>query len=163
MKYLRNFNESFKPMLDSNNISDILLDIIDIGYECHVRTDWWGGGINFIEITIYGIEEFNKDIQCDVDYIYLDDVVDSVNRLFKYLKLEGYEPIEISEKVAEVINKSPDDLDITKKNGRNRGEIIILTGEVYNDGSKSGLNFKKDEEKNKWKISDSLTFRFTQK
>ncbi len=163
MKYIRKFNESFKPMLDSNSIGDILLDVIDIGYRCHVGTDWWWDGKNSINITIYGIEEFNKDIHCNVDYIYIDDVVESVNRLFKYLKSEGYEPSEISSKVAEVINKGPDDLDLIKKNGRNRGEIRILTGEVYSDGSKSGLNFKKDKEKNKWKTDDLPAFRFTQK
>lgn len=157
MKYLRKFNESFKPMLDSNNISDILVDIIDIGYECHVETDWWSDGTNHIKVSIYGIKEFNKKIG-EVSYIYIDDVIESINRLFDYMKSENYLPNDIiTKKSFEILNSDIDSLGL-KKSGEK-----VPTGVKYRDGSYTSMTLKKDDSKNSWKVkTTALEFNFKQ-
>jgi hypothetical protein len=40
MKHLKKFNDSGQ-MIDTNNLNDILQDIIELGYECHVESNWW--------------------------------------------------------------------------------------------------------------------------
>jgi hypothetical protein len=158
MKYLRKFNESFKPMLDSNNVSDILVDIIDIGYKCNVETDWWSDGTNSIRVSIYGIYEFDKKYGCEIRYIYIDDVIESINRLFDYMKTESYLPSDvITKKNLEILNSNIDSLDLEKSGGK------IPTGEKYSDGSYSSMTIKKDDNKNICKVeTTALEFNFKQ-
>jgi hypothetical protein len=156
MKHLRKFNESDNTMLDSNNIGDILLDIIDIGYRCHVTTNWWDDGDNNIVVVIYGIEEFDKRFDCNVDYIYIDQVIETIDRLFDYLKSEGYEPEISSIKKVEVIKQDPETFGIKDRN-KESGEIKKKIGQC------DQVVFRYDNEKKKWKISGSIGLGFSKK
>jgi len=157
MKYLNSYKlfES-KSMLDSNIISDIMVDIIDLGYNCHVETDWWSEeGRNGINICIYGIDEYDKKIGCDVGYIYPDDVLETIERLVDYLKSEGYDLDEIGKKEVELIKNcgTGSKLHLDREWPKNR-DVKKRTG------TNSQVTFRFDEEKNKWKVCYSLGLYF---
>jgi len=40
MRYIRKYNEA-KSIVDTNNLGDILDDLVDLGHVCRVQSDWW--------------------------------------------------------------------------------------------------------------------------
>ena len=107
MKYLKKIFEG-KSMLDTNNLGDILQEITDLGYISHVQSGWWSDDRgNDIGITIYGKSEYDKKFDCNVDYIYPDDIIEVVERLIHYLGDEGYSLNVDHKKEIEVIKNRP--------------------------------------------------------
>jgi len=107
MKYLKKIFES-NLMLDTNILGDILQEITDLGYLSHVDSSWWSDDRgNSISITIYGKSEYDKELNCEVDYIYPDDVMEVIERLIDFLGSEGYTLYEKDKKEIEVIKGRP--------------------------------------------------------
>jgi hypothetical protein len=108
MKHLKRIFEG-KTMIDTNNLGDILQEITDIGYLSHVESSWWSQDDrgNSISICIYGKEEFDKQFNCEVAYIYPDDVIEVVERLIDYLGSEGYSVSLDNKKEVEAIKERP--------------------------------------------------------
>jgi hypothetical protein len=107
MKYLKKIFEG-KSMLDTNNLGDILLEITDLGYLSHVESGWWSDDRgNDIRITIYGKDEYDKQFNCEVAYIYSDDIMEVIERLIRYLGDEGYSLDTNHKKEIEVIKNRP--------------------------------------------------------
>lgn len=59
MRYIKLF-ESSDALLDTNIINDILQEVIDLEYECRVKTDWSSNPTtgNSYQFTIYGSNKF---------------------------------------------------------------------------------------------------------
>ena len=148
MKHLKKFNES-KDMFDTNELGDILQELTDIGYLSHVESSWWSDDRgNGVSICIYGKHEYDKNFNCDVDYIYPNEVIPVVERLVIFLNSEGYHPEDYSTKTIEVIKSRP-----TEKKKR---EIDITTSRT------SKVTFRWDDKIGEYKISGSLSLDFRQ-
>lgn len=108
MKHLKRIFEE-KTMIDTNNLGDILLEITDLGYLSHVKSSWWSqdDSGNSISICIYGKDEYDKKFNCEVAYIYPDEVIEVIERLIDYLELEGYSVSLDNKKEVEAIKKRP--------------------------------------------------------
>ncbi len=107
MKYLKKiFEDNF--MLDTNILGDILQEITDLGYLSYVESNWWSDDRgNSIRITIYGKDEYDKKFNCNVAYIYPDEVMEVIERLVEFLSSENYSLGEYSKKAIEVIKNRP--------------------------------------------------------
>jgi hypothetical protein len=92
MKHLKKFYESGQ-MIDTNNLNDILQDIIELGYICHVESHWWSDRENTINIIIYG-----KKDRSVLGFIDIQEVLPEIERLVSYLDTEDYKADESSEK-----------------------------------------------------------------
>lgn len=148
MKYLKTFNES-KSMIDTNILGDILQELTDLGYLSHVESSWWSDDrSNGISICIYGKDEYDKNIGCDVAYIYPDEVMESVERIVDFLKSEGYEAEDYSKKAIEGIKNRP----VEKK----KTEFNVTTSRT------SQVTFRWDNKISGYKICYSLSLYFTQ-
>lgn len=148
MKYLKRFNES-KDMFDTNELGDILQELTDIGYLSHVESSWWSDDRgNGVSICIYGKPEYDKNFNCDVDYIYPNEVIPVVERVVSFLNAQGYHPEDYSTKTIEVIKGRP-----TEKKKR---EIDITTSRT------SKVTFRWDDKLGEYKISGSLSLDFRQ-
>ena len=107
MKYLKRIFES-KKSLNTNILGDILLEITDLGYRSHIENNWWSDDRgNSIRITIYGKDEYDKEFNCDVSYIYPDEIIETVDRLIDFLGSEDYYLWDHCEKAVEVIKNRP--------------------------------------------------------
>jgi hypothetical protein len=82
MKHIRKYNES-RTMIDTNNLSDVLADLIEIGHVCHVQSDWWSDRECSIDIVTYG----DKERICTgygnsaIGYVYVPDFLPTIQRL----------------------------------------------------------------------------------
>ena len=147
MKYLKKIFEG-KTMLDTNNLGDILQEITDLGYLSNVRTDWWSADDrgNDISICIYGKSEYDKKFNCNVDYIYPDEIMEVVERLIRYLGDEGYSLGTDNKKEIEVIKNRPTE--------KTKDEIKIVI-------SKSNqVTMRWDDKSNGYKVCYSLSLNF---
>jgi predicted RNA-binding protein (virulence factor B family) len=108
MKHLKRIFEE-KSMIDTNNLGDILQEITDLGYLSLVESSWWSSNDkgNDIKICIYGIKEYDKKFNCEVDYIYPDDIMEVMERLIDYLGSEGYSLGVNDKKEIESIKERP--------------------------------------------------------
>ncbi len=107
MKYLKKIFEG-NFMLDTNILGDILQEITDLGYLSYVESNWWSDDRgNSIRITIYGKDEYDKKFNCNVAYIYPDEVMEVIERLVEFLSSENYSLGEYSKKAIEVIKNRP--------------------------------------------------------
>ncbi len=109
MKHIKSykiFESNF--MLDTNILGDILQEITDLGYLSHVESRWWSDDRgNSIRIIIYGKDEYDKKFNCNVAYIYPDEVIEVIERLVEFLSSENYSLEENSKKAIEVIKNRP--------------------------------------------------------
>jgi hypothetical protein len=148
MKHLKRFNES-KLMFDTNLLSEILQEITDLGYLSHVESSWWSNDrSNDISICIYGKVEYDKQLGCDVAYIYTDEIIEVVERLVQFLTSEGYKPDDVAKKSLEAIREKP--IKKTKK------EINIVTSRI------SQVRFRWDDNLQGYKICSSFSLDFRQ-
>jgi hypothetical protein len=146
MKYLKKIFER-KTMLDTNNLGDILQEITDLGYISHVQSGWWSDDRgNDIRITIYGKDEYDKQFNCEVDYIYPDDIIEVVERLIHYLGDEGYTLSPEHSKKIKAIKERP-----TQKN---KAELKISISRYIE------LTLRWDDKINSYKVSGSIGLDF---
>ena len=136
-------------MLDTNLLGDILQEITDLGYLSHVESSWWsddrGNGIN---ICIYGKYEYDKNIGCEVAYIYTDEVMEVVERLVDFLSSEGYRPEETTINKINGLKNKP--------TTKTKSEIKVPTG------TSSQETFRWDDKINGYKLCYSLSLDFRQ-
>lgn len=156
MKHLKKFNES-NLMLDTNTLGEILQDITDLGYLSHVESSWWSDDRrNGIHICIYGKDEYDKNFNCNVAYIYPDEVMEVIERLVEFLGSENYGLEESSKKSIEAIKNRPV-YPLTTGTDRNiKKEIKITTS------SSGQVTFRWDDKINAYKLCYSLSLYFRQ-
>jgi len=148
MKYLKKIFES-NLMLDTNILGDILQEITDLGYLSHVDSSWWSDDRgNSIRITIYGKSEYDKQFNCEVDYIYPDDIMEVIERLIDYLGTEGYSLSIDDKKEIESIKERP--------TIKTKDELKISISK-YN-----ALTLRWDDKTNGYKVCYSLSLEFRQ-
>lgn len=148
MKYLKKIFEG-KTMLDTNNLGDILQEITDLGYLSNVQSHWWSDDRgNDIRIIIYGKSEYDKKFDCDVDYIYPDDIIEVVERLIRYLGTEGYTLSPEHSKEIKAIKERP-----TQKT---KAELKISISRYIE------LTLRWDNKINGYKITDAMSLDFRQ-
>jgi hypothetical protein len=144
MKYLKKIFES--SILDINNLSDILQELTDLEYKSHLGFDWWSSGENSIEVVIYGKKEYDEKFDCEVSYIYTDEIIDVLERLINFLRTEDFIPDELTIKKINTLKAKP-----IKKT---KYEIIIQTG------PSSQQTFRWDERTQKYKLAYNLSLYF---
>lgn len=155
MKYLKKIFES-NLMLDTNDIGDILQEISDLGYLSNVESNWWSDDSgNRISICIYGKKEYDKKFNCEVAYIYPDDIMEVVERLVDFLGTENYVLEEDSKKTIEAIKNRP--IEPVKKGFIKNFEIKLPISKMR------AVNMRWDENKEVYKISYSLSISFRTK
>lgn len=171
MKHLRKFNES-SQMIDTNNLSDILEDIIELGHTCHVQSDWWSDRGCSIDIVIYGdrkrvcTRQGNTDGLCSaIGYIYVPDFLPTIQRLVSYLEIEDYFPGENTSKRIKIIEES-----LTWEDPLKDSQITISEGRAHKRISKdeksvsissmSKIDFVWDSKLKTWLIHGSPDFYF---
>ena len=140
MKHLRKFNESGQ-MIDTNNLNDILEDIIELGYKCHVESHWWSDRENSISLIMYG-----KD---DKRFIDIQEVLPELERLISYLSTEDYLMDDTSEKRIQTFRDVPSEK--TKQN------IMISISNM------SKIDLVWNKELNKYEMEGSLSLYFREK
>jgi hypothetical protein len=156
MKYLKKIFES-NLMLDTNILGDILQEITDLGYRSHVDSSWWSDDRgNSIRITIYGKSEYDKQFNCEVDYIYPDDVMEVVERLVDFLGSEGYKLYEKDKKEIEVIKNRPVYPVTTGIDKTIKKEIKVTTSRT------SQVTMRWDDKIEGYKVCYSLSIEFKQ-
>ncbi len=149
MRHIRKFNES-NLMLDTNIIGDILEDITDLNYLSQVESSWWSDKSgNTINIYIFGKEEYNKSSRGNDRYIYIDEILEVIERLVDFLKNEGYRQEEITKKSIETLKSIPTE--------KTKSEIIFGRSNKTN-----GMSFRWDEVTNSYKLCHSLNLYFRQ-
>jgi hypothetical protein len=135
-------------MLDTNILGDILKEITDLGYLSYVESNWWSDDRgNSIKIIIYGKDEFDKKFNCNVAYIYPDEVIEVMERLVEFLSSENYSLEEGSRKSIDVIKNRPTD--------KTKDEIEVQTSRL------SQVTMRWDDKISGYKVcySQSLDFR----
>lgn len=135
-------------MLDTNILGDILKEITDLGYLSYVESNWWSDDRgNSIKIIIYGKDEFDKKFNCNVAYIYPDEVIEVMERLVEFLSSENYLLEEGSRKSIDVIKNRPTD--------KTKNEIEVQTSKL------SQVTMRWDDKISGYKVcySQSLDFR----
>ena len=156
MKYLKKIFEA-NEMLDTNILGDILQEVTDLGYLSHVESSWWSDDTtNGISICIYGKNEHDKDFNCDVAYIYPDEIMEVVERLVDFLNGEGYNLEESSKKTIEVIKNRPVYPVTTGTERITKKEIKIPTSSV------SQVTLRWDSKILAYKVSGSTSLYFRQ-
>ena len=122
MKYLKKIFEN-NLMLDTNILGDILQEITDLGYLSHVNSSWWSDDRgNGISVCIYGKNEYDKQFNCEVGYIYPDEVMEVIERLIDFLGSEGYKPYDKDKKE---INNNKKITDFALEPYLNKVDVII--------------------------------------
>ena len=107
MRHIRKYNES-RAMIDTNNLSDILDELVSIGNVYHVRSDWWSDRECSIYIVTYG----DKERVCTgygnsaIGYVYVPDFLPTIQRLVSYLQTEDYFPDKDTSKLIKIIEES---------------------------------------------------------
>jgi hypothetical protein len=141
MKHLKKFNESGQ-MIDTNNLNDILQDIIELGYTCHVESHWWSDSENTISIIIYG-----KSDRSILRFIDIQEILPEIERLIYYLSTEDYLMDDSSEKRIQTLKDVP------------QGIIRDHIGVTISSTSSIDLVWNKDLKKYEMRGSLSLYFR----
>lgn len=166
MKHIRKYNES-RTMIDTNNLSDVLTDLVDIGHVCHVQSDWWSDRECSINIIIYG----DKERICTgygnsaIGYVYVPDFLPIIKRLVSYLETEDYFPDENTSKRIKIIEESltwkDPFIDISEASKvpfeRRKNEKSISISNM------SKLDFRWDSKLKTWLIHGSPTFYFSER
>lgn len=148
MKYLKKIFEN-NLMLDTNILGDILQEITDLGYLSHVNSSWWSDDrSNGISVCIYGKDEYDKQFNCEVGYIYPDEVMEVIERLIDFLGSEGYKPYDKDKKQIEVIKGRPTE--------KTKQEIKVATS------SSSQVTMRWDDNISGYKVCYSLSIEFKQ-
>jgi len=149
MKHLKRIFEG-KTMIDTNNLGDILQEITDLGYKSHVGSSWWSQDDrgNSIRICIYGKDEYDKQFNCDVAYIYPDEVIEVIERLIDYLGSEGYSLSLDNKKEVESIKERP--------TIKTKDELKISISK------NNALTLRWDDKTNGYKVCYSLSLEFRQ-
>jgi hypothetical protein len=156
MKYLKKIFES-NLMLDTNILGDILQEITDLGYLSHVESGWWSDDRgNDISVCIYGKDEYDKQFDCDVAYIYPDEVMEVVDRLVDYLASEKYILDESCKKEIEIIKNRPVYPVTTGINRKIKREIKKQTSQY------SQVTLRWDDKTNGYKVCYTLSLNFKQ-
>jgi hypothetical protein len=140
MKHLKKFNESGQ-MIDTNNLNDILQDIIELGYTCHVESHWWSDSENTINIIIYG-----KSDRSILRFIDVQEILPEIERLIYYLESEDYKADENSEKRIQTLKNIPN------KNTKQNIEVTISSSSIID------LVWNKDI--NKYEMQGTLSLYF---
>ena len=159
MKHLRKFNES-SQMIDTNNLSDILEDIIELG---HVQSDWWSDRGCSIDIVIYGDREriCTGRGNSSIGYIYVPDFLPTLQRLVSYLETEEYSPDENTNKRIKIIEES-----LTWKDpliGISESRVKRKDEKSVSISNMSEITFRWDSELKTWLIHGSPDFYFTER
>jgi hypothetical protein len=141
MKHLKKFNESGQ-MIDTNNLNDILQDIIELGYTCHVESHWWSDSENSIDVTIYG-----KKDRSVLGFIDIQEVLPELERLINYLSTEDYSMDDSSKKRIQTFK------DVPSEKFKQNFEVPI------SNTSRIDLVWNKDLNKYEMQGSLSLYFR----
>ena len=148
MKYLKKIFEN-NLMLDTNILGDILQEITDLGYLSHVNSSWWSDDrSNGISVCIYGKNEYDKQFNCEVGYIYPDEVMEVIERLIDFLGSEGYKPYDKDKKKIEVIKGRPTE--------KTKQEIKVATS------ASSQVTMRWDDKISGYKVRYSLSIEFKQ-
>lgn len=157
MKYLKKIFEA-NEMLDTNILGDILQEITDLGYLSHVESSWWSDDRhgNGISICIYGKDEYDKNFNCNVAYIYPDEIIEVVERLVDFLNGEGYKLEESSKKEIEVIKNRPVYPVTTGTSKTIKKEIKITTSRT------SQVTLRWDDKIEGYKVTGSTSLYFRQ-
>jgi len=147
MKHLKRIFEG-KTMIDTNNLGDILQEITDLGYLSHVESSWWSKDDvrNSIGICIYGKDEYDKKFNCEVAYIYPDEVIEVIERLIDYLGSEGYSLSLDNKKEVESIKERP--------TIKTKDELKISISK------NNALTLRWDNKTNGYKVCYSLSLEF---
>lgn len=140
MRHLKKFYESGQ-MIDTNNLNDILQDIIELGYKCHVESHWWSDRENSISLIIYG-----KKDRSVLGFIDIQEVLPELERLINYLSTEDYSMDDSSEKRIQKLMNVPSEK--TKQNI----EIPI--------SSTSRIDLVWNKDLNKYEMQGSLSLYF---
>ena len=136
-------------MLDTNILGDILQEITDLGYLSHVNSSWWSDDrSNGISVCIYGKDEYDKQFNCEVGYIYPDEVMEVIERLIDFLGSEGYKPYDKDKKKIEVIKGRPTE--------KTKQEIKVATS------ASSQVTMRWDDKISGYKVRYSLSIEFKQ-
>ena len=156
MKYLKKIFED-NSMLDTNILGDILQEITDLGYLSHVESSWWSDDRgNGISICIYGKDEYDKLFNCNVAYIYPDEVVEVMERLVDFLNSEGYTLEATSKKTIDAIKNRPVYPVTTGTSRTIKKEIKIETSRT------SQVTLRWDDKIESYKVSGSTSLYFRQ-
>ena len=160
MRYIRKYNES-RTMIDTNNLSDILGDLVEIGHVCHVQSDWWSDKECSINIVIYGDREriCNGRGSSEIGYVYVPDFLPTLQRLISYLETEDFYPDENTTKRIKIIEESltwKDPL-ISESRARRKDEKSVSISNM------SKIDFMWDRELKTWLIYGSPHFDFKER
>ena len=162
MKHLRKFNES-RTMIDTNNLSDILDELVEIGHVCHVQSDWWSDRECSINIVIYGDREriCTGRGNSSIGYIYVPDFLPTLQRLVSYLETEEYSPDENTNKRIKIIEESltwkDPPIGISESRAKRKDEKSVSISNM------SEITFRWDSELKTWLIHGSPDFYFTER
>lgn len=108
-KHIRRFSEHIKlyPFQKINEsaqidtLQDILLGVVDLGYYYYLRPTYWSDGRgDQIEVVIYGREDRKG-------HIIPAEIIETIERLVDYLKLEEFHPEDHTSKLIEVLRRVP--------------------------------------------------------
>ena len=162
MKHLRKFNES-RTMIDTNNLSDILDELVEIGHVCHVQSDWWSDRECSINIVIYGDREriCTGRGNSSIGYVYVPDFLPTLQRLVSYLETEDYSPDENTNKRIKIIEES-----LTWKDpliGISESRVKRKDEKSVSISNMSEITFRWDSELKTWLIHGSPDFYFTER
>lgn len=169
MRYIRKYNES-RTMIDTNNLSDILGDLVEIGHVCHVQSDWWSDRECSINIVIYGDREriCTGRGNSAIGYIYVPDFLPTLQRLISYLETEDYFPDENTSKRIKIIEES-----MTWKDPLKDSQVAISEARAPKRISKdqksiiissmSKIDFVWDSKLTTWLIHGSPNFYFKER
>lgn len=160
MKHLKKYNES-RSMIDTNNLGDILQELVELGHTCNVSSDWWSDRECQIKITIYGNEEkfLSGRGKSSLGFITFSETLETIKRVFSYLETEDYHPDEDTAKKLEVIEESAtwkDPFILEKAASRKDRKTIGIS-------RYSEIDFCWDKELNEWILEGTLSLYFSEK
>jgi len=151
MRYIKKFNENNSWVsIISEEISDILLEVTDLGYYCHIETSQWTNNRNnSVRICIYGKEEtiWDNGYRLKIGFLYPDEVLETIERLVSYLESIGYYLGDSNKKELETIRN-------IKSLEKNKKEIVIKLS-LY-----SQIILVWDDKINNYKIQNTISLSF---
>lgn len=160
MRHLKKYNESSR-MIDTNNLGDILLELIDLGHICNVSSDWWSDRESTINVIIYGNEEkvLSGRGKSSLGFITLSESLETIKRVFSYLESEDYFADEDTSKILETLEESltwKDPFILEKAASRKDRKVIDIS-------RYKAIDFCWDKETNEWIFEGSLSLYFREK
>jgi len=162
MKHISKFNES-RSMIDTNNLSDILDELVEIGHVCHVQSDWWSDRKCSISIVTYGDSEriCTGRGNSAIGYVYVPDFLPTLQRLISYLETEDYSPDRNTTKRIKIIEESLTWKDpfigVSESRASRKDEKSVTISNM------SEINFRWDSKLKTWLINGSPAFHFIEK